>query len=234
MNELKQMARDEGIYLTDEMLRDFATYQELLLDWNNRMNLTAITEPRDILIKHFLDSILLLRWCEIPQNAKVIDVGTGAGFPGIPLKIVRPDLQLTLLDSLQKRVTFLTEVSRRLNLDNQCIHSRAEDLAHEAEHREQYDVATARAVASLPALSELCLPFVKRGGYFLAMKGPDSQEEMEKALRGIHLLGGAVKDSPSYTLPDGSGRALYIIEKTSQTPTKYPRKRGKITKAPLI
>lgn len=234
MTELRQMAQDEEILLDDAMLKDFASYREMLLDWNSRMNLTAITDPREILIKHFLDSILLLRWWKIPQNASIIDVGTGAGFPGIPLKIVRPDLRLTLLDSLKKRVAFLTEVSERLNQQNQCIHGRAEDLAHDEVHREQYDIATARAVASLPVLSELCLPFVKRGGVFLAMKGPDNQEELEKALGGIPLLGGALKSTVTYALPDSAGRTLFVLEKSSQTPTKYPRKHGKIAKAPLI
>lgn len=234
MTELRKMAGDAGIRLDDNMVVAFEQYREILLDWNSRINLTAITDSREILIKHFLDSILILRWCQIPQNATVIDVGTGAGFPGIPLKIVRPDLQVTLLDSLNKRVNFLKEASRQLGQDNFCIHGRAEELAHQKEHREQYHVATARAVASLPALSEYCLPFVKTGGMFLAMKGPDSQQELEQSRHAIQMLGGTVEDATVYTLPDTSGRILYSIRKASQTPAKFPRKKVKITKAPLL
>lgn len=233
MNELIRMAANWGLKLDDEMAAGFGLYQALLLDWNGRMNLTAITEPREMAVKHFLDSLLLLKWWDIGKGAAVIDVGTGAGFPGIPLKIARPDLRLTLLDSLQKRVRFLEELSSQLGQSNLCLHGRAEETAHRPDFREQYDLACARAVARLSLLCEYCLPFVKTGGVFLAMKGAGWKEEAQSAGRAIALLGGHLAKTEEYTLPDGSSRAMLVIEKISQTPTKYPRTQAKMTKAPL-
>jgi len=205
----------------------------MLLSWNEKMNLTAITRPDEIVEKHFLDSLLLLAAKEIPTGVRWVDVGTGAGFPGIPLKIARPDIRLTLLDSLQKRTTFLTELSRELGQDNEVIHGRAEELAHDSAYREAFDYASARAVAALPLLCEVCLPYLREGGVFCAMKGPDSQTEAEAAKAGVALLGGGEIKQSSFQLPVSGGRMIYLIEKSSQTPLKYPRKFNQMTKKPL-
>lgn len=231
--QLKGLTASYGIILSNEMVEQFYQYAEILLEWNQKLNLTAITRPEDIVIKHFLDSLLILQAVELKQGATVIDVGTGAGFPGIPLKIARPDLKLTLLDSLNKRVTFLEAVSSALNQDIICLHARAEVLAHDTDYRECYDFATARAVAALPALCEYCMPYLKTGGYFLAMKGGNIEEESESAKQTIALLGGKIKTIRQYSLPNDNARSVIVIKKQSQTPSKYPRKAVKITKSPL-
>lgn len=234
MNNLQRNAAKHGIALDAQMLERFSTYEELLLDWNTRINLTAITDHEEILTKHFLDSLLLLNAIDLPQGALVIDVGTGAGFPGIPLKIVRPDIQLTLLDSLQKRVHFLQTVCEEIGFaDVQCIHARAEDAGRMPEYRERYTLACARAVASLPSLAEYCLPFVQVGGLFAAMKGPQAQEELEQAKYAIACLGAKADQMVMDTLPGGDQRSLVLIKKISQTSAKYPRKGTKIAKNPL-
>lgn len=233
MNHLKAEAAARGIALTREMLEQLALYREMLLDWNTRLNLTAITQPEEVAIKHFLDSLLPLGLWELPQGASLVDVGTGAGFPGVVLKIARPDLRLTLLDSLQKRTAFLKALSQSLGQQNEILHGRAEELARNPAFREAYDVATARAVAELPALCEYCLPLVKVGGAFLALKGPAGPQELQAALPAIEQLGGAPQAPLPYRLPDGSERVLCVVEKRSQTPTLFPRKSHKITKAPL-
>jgi 16S rRNA (guanine(527)-N(7))-methyltransferase RsmG len=230
---LAKLAADYGITLTDAMLTRFDGYAELLVEWNERMNLTSITAPDEIVVKHFIDSLLLLKAYDLPENATVIDVGTGAGFPGIPLKIVRSDLAVTLLDSLQKRVGFLQEVSTQLDLGLLCVHARAEDAARDKAHRDHYDVATARAVASLPVLAEYCLPFVKRGGTFIAMKGRETEAELASSARAISMLGGDAAALTQQTLPGGDQRAFVTVKKISQTPAKYPRSAGKPQKAPL-
>ena len=186
-------------------------YAQRLVAWNEKMNLTGITDPDGILEKHFIDSIEPLRFVEIPRNARVIDVGTGAGFPGLPLLIARPDLDLTLADSL--------------------VHARAEILGKDPDYREQYDIATARAVAPLPVLCEYCLPFVKVGGAFLALKG--AEDEVAAAKCAMATLGGELEQNVSYKLPSGDSRHLVVVRKISQTPTKYPRKPKKIDTKPL-
>ena len=211
----------------------FALYARLLLEWNEKMNLTAITEPEQIVIRHFADSLTLLRACEIPVGASVIDVGTGAGFPGVPLKIVREDIDLTLLDSLNKRLNFLSAVSDALALPMRLVHARAEEGGKNPALREQFDVACARAVAALPVLCEYCLPFVKRGGCFVAMKGPDCAAEIDAAKKAIHILGGTIEAVEELKLADGSGRTLITVCKTAHTPPQYPRHGAKIAKAPL-
>lgn len=211
----------------------FVRYAQLLAQWNEKMNLTAITEPEQVVIRHFADSLTLLDACEIPAGAKVIDVGTGAGFPGVPLKIVREDINLTLLDSLAKRLTFLSEVTRELGLEARLVHDRAEEGGRRPELRGQFDVACARAVAALPVLCEYCLPFVKKGGCFVAMKGPDCKAEIDSARRAIGLLGGELEQVQELSLPDGSGRTLVVVRKTAQTPAQYPRHGAKIAKSPL-
>ena len=210
-----------------------ADYARLLLEWNEKMNLTAITDPADIAVKHFADSAALFKYVNLPPAAKVIDVGTGAGFPGLVLKILRPDIRLTLLDSLQKRLTFLDAVCTELGLDAELIHARAEEGGRDSDYREKYDLAAARAVARLPLLLEYCLPFVKPGGVFCALKGPDGETELTEAKRALQALGGGKADLFTYALPGGDRRTAVTIMKSSQTPTKYPRNPSQIAKKPL-
>ncbi|MBS4784686.1 MAG: 16S rRNA (guanine(527)-N(7))-methyltransferase RsmG [Clostridiales bacterium] len=229
---LRQIAGAEGFALTSRQLEQFDEYAGFLVEYNEKVNLTAITDPREICIKHFLDSLMLLRAVELPQGARLIDVGTGAGFPAVPVKIVREDVQVTLLDGLNKRITFLNQLSERLGQQNTALHARAEEAAR-GEAREQYDLATARAVADLRVLSEYCLPFVKVGGRFAALKGPDCREEVRSAKRAVELLGGRIAGVRQFTLPEGNARAVVVIEKIAPTPQKYPRHGGKIAKQPL-
>ena len=188
---LQLHANTLGVALTDEMLQKFALYLSLLLEWNKKMNLTAIKDPQQIVIKHFVDSLSLLQYMDIPKNAAVIDVGTGAGFPGVPLAIVRPDIRLVLLDSLGKRIMFLQTVAQQLSIAAQMLHARAEEAGQKQQYREKFDIAVSRAVAALPVLVEYCLPLVKPGGVFAAMKGPQAHEELQQAKNAIALRHGA-------------------------------------------
>lgn len=233
MCDLGSMAADYGISLTGEMLSEFEVYASLLTEWNQKMNLTAITDPGEVAVKHFLDSLLVLRALEVPQGASLIDVGTGAGFPAVPMRIVRGDLRVTLLDSLRKRIAFLSALSDALGQANDLIHGRAEEYGRRPDCREKFDLATARAVAALPALCEYCLPFVRVGGCFIALKGGDVEEEAAAAAEAVRLLGGRITDVRSFVLPDSSARSIIIIKKISHTPAKYPRISVKITKSPL-
>lgn len=230
---MKGLAEDAGIVLSPDQLEKLDQYAGLLAEWNEKINLTAILEPQEIAVKHFLDSLLFLNYAKPEEGASLIDVGTGAGFPSVPCKIARPDLRLTLLDSLNKRIVFLEELTSALGVTANCIHARAEEAGRLPALREQYDHATARAVAHLRELSEYCLPFVKSGGLFTALKGGDVEQELEEAKPAIKLLGGQVEAVHCYTLPDGSRRTAILIRKRSQTPTKYPRPSGKIKKQPL-
>ena len=227
-----QCAAEYGFELTPQQLEQFDLYAKLLVEWNEKMNLTAITQPRDIVIKHFLDSILALKAVELPQGASLVDVGSGAGFPSVPMLILRPDLKLTLLDSLNKRLIFLEALLQELGLEATRLHARAEDAGKGAQ-RQKFDCATARAVAQLNKLCEYCLPLVKEGGTFLALKGADAQAEADAAAKAIKLLGGSLQEAKAYTLPDGDKRALLVIKKISQTPPKYPRPSAQISEAPL-
>ncbi|WP_283609771.1 16S rRNA (guanine(527)-N(7))-methyltransferase RsmG [Faecalispora anaeroviscerum] len=230
---LIELSAQYGLPLSAQQTAAFQTYMELLLDWNEKMNLTAITEPQQVVEKHFLDSLLLIKAVEIPKNGKVIDVGTGAGFPGIPLLLYRPDIRLTLLDSLQKRLTFLQAVCDALGLSAELIHARAEEGSRQPKLREQFDLACARAVAPLPVLCEYCVPFVRRGGAFAAMKGPGAAEESVAAAKAISLLGAHAESTQSFTLPDGSERNIILCRKIAATSDKYPRHGSKIAKTPL-
>lgn len=215
----------------EEQLAALERYAELLCEWNEKMNLTAIVDPEGIRVKHFLDSALALRYLQI--SGKVIDVGTGAGFPGIVWGILRPELEITLLDSLQKRLTFLETVCRELGVNAKLVHARAEAAGRDPALRGKFDCATARAVAGMNVLCEYCMPFVKTGGILAALKGPQMEEEMQKAERAVKLLGGQVERVESYELPGGDQRRLAIVRKKGPTGKEYPRHGGKIKKAPL-
>ena len=230
-NETEEMFKSFGLNLNDEIYEKFDSYAELLVSWNEKINLTAITDPLGITEKHFLDCLAVFIDDIIPQNSSVIDVGTGAGFPGIPMKIYRNDLKVTLLDSLNKRINFLTEVSNKLSLGMNCIHSRAEDGAKKADLREQFDIATARAVAPLPVLCEYCLPYVKVGGKFIALKGPN--EDAKDSFTAYRTLGAEISDVKEYELPCGDKRQIIVYNKIKETPKKYPRNPSQIDKKPL-
>lgn len=224
-NRLNEVFNLSGLPLDSEKTVQFKRYSELLCEWNEKMNLTAITDSEGIAVKHFLDSCLPLSMVDVPTGATVIDVGTGAGFPGVPMKILRSDISLALLDSLNKRLTFLSAVLDDIGLKAELIHSRAEDKGASA-LRESFDIATARAVARLSVLCEYCLPFVKVGGAFLALKGPDAKHEVDEARSAIKLLGGRVEAVKEYSLPGGDKRTLIVIAKTAPTPKRFPRKKG--------
>lgn len=236
---LKTYAADLGLTLTDTQLSQFDAYASLLVDWNERMNLTGITDPYGIVVRHFVDSLTLVPL--LPENATLIDVGTGAGFPAVPAAIARPDIRVTLLDSLQKRLTFLSCVCDTLSLSCKTVHARAEDGGKNAALRETFDVATARAVAALPTLCEYCVPFVKNGGVFVALKGPDSDAELADARRAAKTLGAAYRQTVTADIPvrplspdeDILSRRLIVFDKIAATPKTYPRPAAKIAKNPL-
>lgn len=231
--QLRRGAAAFSVALDDKMLDAFSDYAELLVRCNEKVNLTAITDPEGIIIKHFVDSVAPLGLAEFPKGASVIDVGTGAGFPAAPMSIARPDLRFTLLDSLQKRLRFLEELSGQIGREFRLVHRRAEEAGADKALRERFDLAVSRAVASLPVLCEYCLPLVRVGGRMIALKGPDCEEEVQSAARAVSLLGGGGVRTIPYRLPDQSGRTLVIIEKRSQTLPKYPRQRVKLTEKPL-
>ncbi|MBR1731488.1 MAG: 16S rRNA (guanine(527)-N(7))-methyltransferase RsmG [Ruminococcus sp.] len=231
-NLLKKESAEIGVELTDFQLEQFEKYYNLLIEWNKKINLTRITEPDEVVTKHFTDSLTLLKYCEIPDSAKVIDVGTGAGFPGIPLKIARPDIKLTLLDSLNKRLNFLNEVCNETGIKADLVHARAEDGAKDNKYRERFDIAVSRAVARLNTLSEYCIPYVKTGGQFVSMKGPELSDELNEAKPAIKTLGGEIAAVNEFNLKD-SGRTIVLIDKVTKTPKAYPRHSSKIKAKPL-
>ena len=220
-----------GLELSAGCYEKLDYYASFLVEYNQKVNLTALTAPEEILIKHFLDSMLLTRHVQIPLGASLIDVGTGAGFPSVPVLLLREDLQLTLLDSLNKRIVFLQQLAEKLGIRVRCIHARAEEAGRMPELREQFDLATARAVAAMPVLTEYCIPFVKPGGIFVAMKGPS--EHASDASHGSATLGGTDPYEVDYTLEEDA-RRLICIRKISQTSTKYPRNSSQIKAKPLI
>lgn len=233
--ELRAAAEATSLSLSEEQILKFTRYDALLVDWNERMNLTAITEPRDVAVKHMVDSLTAYDAALFSGAPTVIDVGTGAGFPGIPLKIFDPSIRLTLMDSLAKRLAFLEAVVEDLGLTGvTCVHARAEDAAHEPQRRERYDIAVSRAVARLPVLLEYTLPFVKKGGHLIALKGRTAEEEATDAKRALKLLGGRLETIRPVTLPGLSDkRAVLTITKIAPTPKAYPRKAGTPAKKPL-
>ena len=218
------------IVLTEEQYRKLDIYAEFLVKYNENVNLTAITEPKEMLRKHFIDSVLLMKYVNIFETASLIDVGTGAGFPSVPLKIFRPDINLTLLDSLNKRIDFLKQLCEKLEIEAEFIHDRAENVSKMAEYRGKFDYSCARAVANMSLLSELCIPFVKVGGNFLAMKGPT--EDISLGKNAVDVLGGKVERTVEYELFD-ERRRIVVVKKISQTPPKYPRNSSQIKKKSL-
>jgi 16S rRNA (guanine527-N7)-methyltransferase len=232
---LKQGLEVYKIDADNEIVERFNIYKETLLEWNEKINLTAVTDEREIIIKHFLDSASCVQSRIEFSGKKVIDVGTGAGFPGVPLKIVMPDIDLTLLDSLNKRVLFLNELTSRLGLKCLVVHGRAEDYGVKKGFREEYDIALSRAVASMNVLSEYTLPFVKLGGYLICQKGPSIDEEIEYSKKAIDVLGGRVADILSTTVYNSDfNHRLVKIEKVKLCPGKYPRKAGMVDKKPIV
>lgn len=226
---LQNYIKDYKITLTENQYEQFQKYFELLAEWNEKMNLTAITDESGVALKHFADSLSLLNFVDIPQNSSLADVGTGAGFPGVVLKIARPDIKITLIDSLNKRLVFLGEVCAQLGIEAELIHSRAEDGARDEKLRESFDFAVSRAVARMNVLSEYCLPYVKVGGAFCAMKGAQANEEFKESLNAINTLGGKLENKYFFELPENGGeRAIAVVRKVKNTPQKYPRQSGKI------
>lgn len=226
---LQNFIKDYKITLTENQYEQYQKYFELLVEWNEKMNLTAITDESGVALKHFADSLSLLNFLDIPQNSSLADVGTGAGFPGIVLKIARPDIKLTLIDSLNKRLVFLNEVCTQLGIDAELIHSRAEDGARDEKLRESFDFVASRAVARMNVLSEYCLPYVKVGGAFCAMKGAMANDEFKEAMNAINTLGGKLEEKYFFELPENGGeRAIAVVRKMKNTPSKYPRQSGKI------
>ena len=234
-NMLNEACQSEGLSFDDKKYNNFIKYKELVKEWNQKINLTAITEDEEIIKKHFIDSIKVFK-CDHVKNAKtIIDIGTGGGFPGIPMKIVKSDNNMVLLDSLNKRIKFLNEVIDELGLENiNTIHGRAEDFAQTAEYRQKFDLAVSRAVANLTVLLELCLPYVKVGGHLVALKGPAIDDEIKNAGTALKILGGVVEEVIEVDI-EGSDlkHNLLVVKKVKDTPKKYPRKAGMVTKNPI-
>lgn len=219
-----------GLQLDKKLYNKLDIYAEFLILYNEKVNLTAITEPAEILRKHFIDSIMLLKYADLPENSGIIDIGSGAGFPSVPIKLYRPDIKITLLDSLNKRITFLKELSDKLEIEADFIHGRAEDISKKPEYREKFDYSCARAVAGMPLLSELCIPFVRVGGAFFALKGPN--EDISLGENAVEVLGGQITDIHEYDLFDEK-RRIAVVKKISHTPPKYPRNSSQIKKKTL-
>lgn len=236
MQRLNEITKQFGLELSDKQISQFSKYYDILIEWNGFMNLTAITDKEDVIIKHFADSLLLAKYKNFHENLSVIDIGTGAGFPGIPLKIAFPELDVTLMDSLNKRLKFLDEVIAELELSGvRTVHSRAEDGGHNDSHREKYDLVLSRAVANLATLSEWCIPFARVGGYFIAYKSNALPDEMRDGKKAIRLLGGQVENIFSTTLADTDNqRSFVFVKKVESTDKKYPRKAGAAKKQPLV
>jgi 16S rRNA (guanine527-N7)-methyltransferase len=232
---LIKASNELGINLNETQINQFLLYKKLLLEWNEKINLTAITDENEIILKHFVDCLSIGAVYNIAPNTRIIDVGTGAGFPGVPIKIAYPEVNITLLDSLNKRITFLEELSSQLGLENiNLVHSRAEDGGQNKLYREKYDLCASRAVANLAVLAEYCLPFVAIGGHFVALKGPDVEQELNESKVAIKKLGGEILDVKKVNIPYSDiHHSIVIIRKIRQTPCQYPRKAGKVSKEPI-
>ena len=233
--EFYQLLSQQGIELTDHQKDQFERYYELLVEWNEKINLTAITEKNEVYLKHFYDSIApVLQGLIDNQELKLLDIGAGAGFPSLPMKIICPQLDVTIIDSLNKRINFLKLLAEEIGLDKvHFYHGRAEDLAQDKAFRAQFDLVTARAVARMQVLSELTIPYLKVGGKLLALKASNAPEELEEAKNALNLLFSKVQDNLSYALPNGDPRFITVVEKKKETPNKYPRKAGMPNKRPL-
>lgn len=226
---------NEGLSFNEEKYHKFIKYKEMIKDWNEKINLTAITDDEEIIKKHFIDSIKAFRFSPLKIAKRVIDIGTGAGFPGIPIKIMMPDIEVVLLDSLNKRVNFLNEVIKELKLEGiTAIHGRAEDFARENNYREKFDLAVSRAVANMAVLSELCIPYVKLNGYFVALKGPAVDAEIKEGTKAVDVLGGSIEQVINVEV-EGTDlkHNLVVVKKVKQTPKIYPRKAGTASKKPI-
>lgn len=232
---LKKGIEDFGLEANEKVLSDFQEYKELLVEWNQKMNLTGIEDEKEVFIKHFLDSVSAVTKGYIQDGMSLIDVGTGAGFPGMPLKICLPELKVTLLDSLNKRINFLQEVASKLSIEDiEFIHGRAEDFGKNEDYREKFDIATARAVAGLPVLMEFCVPFIKVGGYFVCLKGPNANLELEESKKAMEVLGVEYIEKIDVKLPEiDLNHNILVFKKVKNTPSKYPRKAGKVSKNPI-
>lgn len=233
-NELMiSYAKEMSLMFTEEQLNQFYKYMNLLIEWNNKINLTAIVKPEEIILKHFIDSLTINSY--IDKNQVLVDIGTGAGFPGVPIKIYRPDLKVVLVDSLNKRINFLEEVITQLRLEKiETVHSRIEDFGKDNKYRESFDIVTARAVANLSVLSEYLLPLTKVGGKCICMKGSEISEECDNGKRAIDILGGKILKIDNFQLPSSDiSRNIIVLRKTNKTPSKYPRKAGVPNKEPL-
>lgn len=226
---------DVQLDFNDSTYNKFIQYKDMIKEWNEKINLTAITEDEQIIKKHFIDCIKILKFSPLKEARSIIDIGTGAGFPGIPIKLVKPDIKMILLDSLNKRINFLNEVISKLELKEiTTIHGRAEDFSRKIEYRQSIDVAVSRAVANLAVLSELCIPYVKVGGYFVAMKGPSVEEEIKEGEAAVSILGGKIEDIIEIEIEDSDLKHnLVVIKKVRETPKAYPRKAGTAARKPL-
>ena len=231
---IKSQAEVVGIDVSDELLEKLEIYAKELKEWNEKINLTAIKDDEGIAIKHFIDSLMLLKYISIPENSKIIDVGTGAGFPGLIIAAARSDVKVTLLDSTGKKLKVVEDIAQKMGLSNyEILNMRAEDAGQKKEYREQFDFSTARAVAELRVLSEYCLPFVKQNGYFISMKGALAEKEIENATNALKVLSGQIEENFNFNLCNTGERNIIKIKKISQIPTKYPRVSAQISKKPL-
>lgn len=232
---LNNACSNEGLSFDEDKYNKFIKYKDMLKEWNEKINLTAITDDEAIIKKHFIDSLKIFRFSKLKESKRIIDIGTGAGFPGIPMKIIMPEIEVVLLDSLNKRVNFLNEVISALNLKGiTSVHGRAEDFAREVNYREKFDAVVSRAVANMAVLSELCIPYVKKNGYFIALKGPAVEEEIKDASKAINVLGGVLQETIEVTVEGTDlNHNLVVVKKTKETTKDYPRKAGTAAKKPI-